>query len=383
MSHQNSSYPVQFLEDIMKIPSISRQESVLARFLRDYLENHQFTIVNSSVGNVIGVKGQGHPILLLASHLDTVPTSNPFRKEGDLIFGTGAVDCKASLASFFFSAANINWDPKQGTLIIAGIVQEEVETLGIEEFFGHDLQPDYAIFGEPTKEDRICVGYRGRIVLQLQVNGEIGHTGMNWEYDNPIEMIYLIYSELKKKFNELTKFHGTIGTHFEEIAINIATIKAGTEANIIPSSAKATIDIRIPPWITVEQINKEIKEIIHIHQGFVKRKTTLINYSTSPNYNACDVSSSSILVNALRWAIFQETQRKAEIIRKTGSTFTNLIQAYYSETNPDFSCITYGPGDSHLEHTDYENISITEYLESIRIMQRFIPKFIEFYNKQK
>jgi LysW-gamma-L-lysine carboxypeptidase len=381
LNHSISSHAVQFLEDIAKIPSISRQETQLAQFLRSYLEDHHFKVINSSVGNVIGVKGNGHPILLLASHMDTVATNNPFRKEGEKIYGTGVVDCKASLAAMFYTAANFNWDPNQGTLIITGIVQEEVETLGIDDFFTHDLQPDYAIFGEPTKEDRICIGYRGRSVLYIQVNTETGHTGMDWEYDNPIEIIISIYSQLKQRSNTLNTQHGKPDSYFEQLSVNMAAIQAGTEANIIPFSAKATIDIRIPPWISIDQVQHEIKTILHTIQKSVKKKTTLINYSTFPNYNACNVSPNSFIVNALRWAIFQETKKKAEIIKKTGSTFTNLIQAYYNQTNPDFVCITYGPGDSHLEHTDHEFILIPEYLDAIRILQRFIPKFLELYQK--
>lgn len=224
---------IQFFRTLLQIPSPSGEEATIASFLAQFLKAHNFQIIPSACNNVVGVRGSGSPVILLASHMDTVVTNNPFREEGNKVYATGAVDCKASLASLFYTAASIPWPEGFGTIIIAGIVHEEDATFGIEEIFQMGFLPECAIFGEPTRNDRICVGYRGRVVTRLHVTVEPGHASITWDYDNPLEIIQTIYSELMThvlKFNTVVK-HGTIesGTdiHFGEISLAITQLHEG------------------------------------------------------------------------------------------------------------------------------------------------------------
>src|SRR6056297_1437858 len=100
---------IKFLKDVLMIESVSGNELELARYLKRFLEQSDYQILSSKVGNVIGIKGSGDPVLMLASHMDTVPTDNPFRVVGDKIYATGATDCKPSLASMFYAASKEEW----------------------------------------------------------------------------------------------------------------------------------------------------------------------------------------------------------------------------------------------------------------------------------
>ncbi len=44
--------------------------------------------------------------------------------------------------------------------------------------------------------------------------------------------------------------------------------------------------------------------------------------------------------------------------------------------------VTYGPGDSHLDHTLDEHIGIKEYLDSIEVYKETILRLAEFHNKK-
>jgi LysW-gamma-L-lysine carboxypeptidase len=44
--------------------------------------------------------------------------------------------------------------------------------------------------------------------------------------------------------------------------------------------------------------------------------------------------------------------------------------------------VTYGPGDSHLDHTLDENIEIAEYLQSIQVYKEAILKLSELHNNK-
>ena len=44
--------------------------------------------------------------------------------------------------------------------------------------------------------------------------------------------------------------------------------------------------------------------------------------------------------------------------------------------------VTYGPGDSHLDHTLEENIEVKEYLDAISVYKETILKLAELYNNR-
>ena len=44
--------------------------------------------------------------------------------------------------------------------------------------------------------------------------------------------------------------------------------------------------------------------------------------------------------------------------------------------------VTYGPGDSHLDHTLDEHIEISEYLNSIEVYKETLVKLSELYNSK-
>ena len=44
--------------------------------------------------------------------------------------------------------------------------------------------------------------------------------------------------------------------------------------------------------------------------------------------------------------------------------------------------VTYGPGDSHLDHTTEEHIVIAEYLDSIQIYKETLLKLSELHNNK-
>jgi LysW-gamma-L-lysine carboxypeptidase len=43
--------------------------------------------------------------------------------------------------------------------------------------------------------------------------------------------------------------------------------------------------------------------------------------------------------------------------------------------------ITYGPGDSHLDHTSNEQIAIKEYIDSIQILYTGLMKLQEMHDR--
>ena len=67
-----------------------------------------------------------------------------------------------------------------------------------------------------------------------------------------------------------------------------------------------------------------------------------------------------------------QLERPVAFVRKTGTSDINLFAK--TQAAPMFA---YGPGDSSLDHTDDEHVSITEYLNSIEVYTAALARFAE------
>ncbi|MEM3526384.1 MAG: M20/M25/M40 family metallo-hydrolase, partial [Candidatus Jordarchaeaceae archaeon] len=149
--------PIEYFLKMLEIPSVSGKEHRFSVFLLESMKNLGYEVKQDEAGNVIGKIGEGRPTLLLMSHIDTVPGEIPVREENGQIYGRGAVDAKASIASMILAGSSFQEMDTEGTVIFAGVVEEESSLRGIQTLLERNLEADWAIFGEPTKGDGICL----------------------------------------------------------------------------------------------------------------------------------------------------------------------------------------------------------------------------------
>jgi len=133
--------------------------------------------------------GQG-PVVMLNGHIDTValgeehlwahpPLSGAISQEDDgaRLWGRGACDMKSAVACMVYAAKDAAEAGFCGTLIVTGVVQEEVGGLGARHL-SKTMQADVVILGEPSKL-QLKLGHRGRIEMQVRVPGKISHAANN------------------------------------------------------------------------------------------------------------------------------------------------------------------------------------------------------------
>jgi LysW-gamma-L-lysine carboxypeptidase len=89
-----------------------------------------------------------------------------------------------------------------------------------------------------------------------------------------------------------------------------------------------------------------------------------------------EVAKNSILVRALSYAIRKVQNKPATLLRKTGTGDMNILGRAMN-----IPIVTYGPGDSHLDHTKDEHIDISEYLASIQVYKETVLKLSELHKK--
>lgn len=318
---------VEMLKRAVEIYSPTKKEGELANFLLDRAGNNAKV---DGVGNFIMSKGNGSRALLLCSHLDTVPGKIPIRIDNRKLYGRGAVDAKASLISMFSAFSRVN--VKNIRVIFAGVVDEEGNSRGIK-YLMQSISPDWAVFGEPSGINKITIGYKGSMRVNLEFYGESGHLA------NPMT---------KNAIEEALEFIQSLITNYGEVNYKKLTIRP-SRIRSSETECDTLLDIRLPPGMNKDDVLKILG------RGRVLEDT--------PPY---EINPSNKIVVSMKRAIRRVTGERAGLVRKTGTGDMNI----FSEVCKN--CITYGPGDSRLDHTNNEHIDIDEFLSSIKIYQEFI-----------
>jgi LysW-gamma-L-lysine carboxypeptidase len=361
-----SDYPVGLLTRMLEIYSPSGEEEELSNFLAKEMEDLGFRVRKDKVGNVIGEIGQGKPVILLCGHMDTVEGYIPVRIENNKLYGRGAVDAKAPLAAMIVAASTFLKEDFPGKILVVGVVDEEGSGKGIKHFIKEGIEPDYSIFGEPSGIEKIVFGYKGILNIKITCETPSGHSAAPWLFDNAIEKAMELWRQIQKLHLREEK----LKSRFYSTTSCLTKINGGNASSMIPSRCDIYVQLRIPPQFTPEQVFNEVKRKIKRYKDTnpkVSVKTKMESVT-----NGFEADRRSVLVRALAWAIRKTTLNYASFSRKTGTGDMNLLGNALK-----IPVVTYGPGDSRLDHTPNEHIDLKEYLVSISVYRKALMKLPE------
>jgi LysW-gamma-L-lysine carboxypeptidase len=131
---------IELLEGLLQRYSPTFQEAEAAHYLVAQMKAAGFEARVDEVGNAVGVIGNGPREVMLLGHIDTVPGQVDVRREGDLLYGRGAVDAKGPLACF--AAATALAGVREGyRFAVIGAVGEEGDSRGAQ-FVRDYYRPD-------------------------------------------------------------------------------------------------------------------------------------------------------------------------------------------------------------------------------------------------
>jgi LysW-gamma-L-lysine carboxypeptidase len=246
-----------------------------------------------------------------------------------------------------------------GSLAVVGVVDEEGQNKGVKELIKNDLTIDYAVFGEPTKVKTITIGYKGAFSVKVKVTTETGHSSAPWMYFNAIEAGMELYHSIKETATSMTDEKEGINA----LTATLREIHGGGSYGTMPGECEMCIGFRVPYGFKTDSIVDLVKEKVDAFDSRDERmKIDLTVIDTAEPYLA---DKKSKLVKAFSRAIFTETSEFVTLVRKGGTGDMN-----YFGNITGTPCITYGPGDSHLDHTNKEHILIEDYLEAIKVISK-------------
>ena len=353
------TYAIELLKRSLEEYTPSKAEAPLANLVKDKSINElgfeQASIDN--VGNVIATKGSGRPIILLCGHMDTVPGRVPIRVENGYLYGRGASDAKGSLIAMLLAASEF---PKQrGSIIFAGVVDEEGNATGIKELVRSKSTIDYAIFGEPSGINNITIAYKGRFAFRLTCDvGSSAHASAPWLAKNSIEEVYDFWQAIQSEIGRVESGKDRPG----KITCSLTEISGGSSHNVTPQKCKITVDIRIPTTNNSKMIHNLVASVI---KDVAIKKNVRATYRIEDMTEPFEADHTSPLVRALSLSILDVCKKRPILLRKTGTGDMNILGNAFK-----IPVVTYGPGDPHSSHTIDERISISEYISSIDVFNR-------------
>jgi acetylornithine deacetylase len=347
-----SQQALQLLQQLISIPSFSKEEDRTADLIDQILQQHGVT-THRKLNNIWAWNkffDAAKPTILLNSHHDTVKPNSGYTRdpydakiEDGKLYGLGSNDAGGCLVSLI--AVFLYFYDKEGlkyNFCLATTAEEEISGVNGLELIIPDLgELDFGIVGEPTQMD-LAIAERGLMVLDCVAHGRAGHAARE-EGDNAI---YKALADIEWFRNFKFPKESEV---FGPIKMSVTIINAGSQHNVVPATCTFTVDVRV----TDAYRNEEVLEIIRRHIS-------------------CDVKPRSI---RLKPSSIDKNHPFVQAGVSLGRT------TYGSPTTSDQSLldipsIKVGPGDSARSHMADEFIYVDEIGEGIDLYIQMLSKIV-------
>ena len=352
-------HPVDFLEELVATPSLSRHEHEFSEKLVARMQELGLVAHRDEVGNAIGSRGRGSKTLVLLGHMDTVGGGPEVHRKDGKLYGRGTVDAKGPLAVFVQALARIKM-PDDWKVVVIGAVEEEVASSFGARHIVKAYHPEACVIGEPSGSRALTLGYKGYLKVEFERHQPTAHTaGPNpsacdhvFQFcENAFELCHTINGEETRFFHCV---HGTIR-------------EMHTPHDEQEESARVKMTFRLPPQLSPAQLEARLREF----------SDPVGHMTTEGGLQAHLGERNSSLVGAFSRTFRNRGWRPRHKV-KTGTSDMNVV-------GPVWRCpiAAYGPGDSSLDHTPDEHIRIEEYLESIDVLSETLEDFMGTHQSVK
>jgi LysW-gamma-L-lysine carboxypeptidase len=357
LAYTSDFNPVAFLEQMLRIPSVSGQEGEVARFLVQQMQALGFHSYIDGAGNAVGEVGEGPEIVLLG-HIDTVPGIVPVRLADGKLYGRGSVDAKGPFATFVAAAARLiartseSDSPLRARLVLVGAVEEEAASSKGAHYVVDRYAPSACVIGEPSGWDRLTLGYKGRLLVEGRWEQPMAHSA-----GREIAVAERAVGFWNAVAAHCAAFNAGKTQLFEQLLPSLRAISSGSDG--LADWAALTIGIRLSPGVDPDALADELAQAVGIptHGGAGGQ---LHFRGGCPAYRG---DKNTPLVRALLKGV-RAAGGTPGFLLKTGTSDMNVV-------GPAWRCpiLAYGPGDSSLDHTPDEHVEVAEYLRAIDVLE--------------
>lgn len=353
------------LTGVLERYSRSGEERELAEWLRDQMRFLGLNTEIDAAGNFIAelpatssaTPTASAPIVLLG-HMDTVPGYIPVRREGDDLYGRGAVDAKGPLAAFLAAAARLaaSGTPRARPLIVVGAVEEESATSRGARAILDRWCPAYVVIGEPSGADGLTLAYKGRLLARLHLTAQVAHTARPEE--SVCARAVAVWTSIQTQAAGWNEAHEVSST-FAALQPSLRSIHSSGDG--FSDWCELEIGYRLPPGFDTATLIAWLEAVAATEGATIDIRGVEAAY---------DGPRRGLLVSAFVRAMRAEGIEPI-FKRKTGTSDMNVVA-------PVWLCpiLAYGPGDANLDHTPNERISLSDYARGVAVLERALPDLL-------
>jgi [amino group carrier protein]-lysine/ornithine hydrolase len=348
------------LRQLVATPSLSGQERAAAdvqvgwcrMYMRGATGCDAFV---DDAGNAVAIldggpaaDGTAPRAVLLLGHIDTVPGDLPVIERDGQLYGRGAVDAKGPLAAF--TAAALRVGPRPGLRIaVVGAVEEEAATSrGARHVLATWPRPDLVVIGEPSGSQRLTLGYKGRLLAWVTVRQPMAHrSGGGSTAAEQALAVWQRVQDVVAAFNE-----GRVRA-WDQV---LPTLRAfASHDDGLEDSAHLDLGFRLPPQTPPAALANALLAVAG---------DAVFDFTGAEM--AFQSDKNNALVRAFLSAI-RAAGGQPGFLLKTGTSDMNVV-------GPTWGCpiLAYGPGDSRLDHTPEEHISLAEWQQSVDVLTQVL-----------
>jgi acetylornithine deacetylase len=322
---------------MIDIESITPNETAMGSFLADRLAGLARRF-NGALERMPVEPGRDNifvrfddPVVVLSTHMDTVPPFIPSAEDNDFIWGRGACDTKGIIAAMITAAEELLAAGKRnlGLLFVVG---EERNSAGALAAAKTPRGSKFLINGEPT-ENKLALGSKGAIRFEIEARGKMAHSAYPELGESAIEKLLNSLQRIREVRLPRDPILGPS-------TLNFGTISGGRAPNVIPDEARAEIFIRVVGDVT------ELRRDVHA--------------AVRPDSTADEV----LFIPAVHLGTM-------EGLETTVVAFTTDIPAFDGAWGQPFLI---GPGSIHVAHTTEERIAKDQLLASVEVYKRMVTR---------
>ncbi len=369
---------VELVRGLVAIPSLSRQEAAASTWLAFQMRAVGFDrAFIDDAGNAVGELGDpsASRIIVLLGHIDTVPGHIPVRieaadgGENAALYGRGSVDAKGPLAAFVAGAARFGSAAAKAAnlrIVVVGAVEEEAATSKGARFIASRFDgkrepvPAACIIGEPSHWNRVTLGYKGRLLLDFTADQPMAHTA------GPDASVGSVVVDF---WNWVTAHAARVNAGkdkvFDQLSPSLRRFITSTNEQM-HDTVDGQFAWRLPVGFDADRFTKELDAVV---SGLSRTTTFKLKFRGYEKPWRGD-RNNALVRSFLAGLRSVEPSEKLGFVLKTGTSDMNVVA-------PVWQCpiVAYGPGDSALDHTPNEHLSVDEYWKAVNVIEQTLIAF--------